>query len=65
MGHWLASLSIKELGPQYVSDVQLLIQIFINLDTGIYFNTCIGRPDIITTPMQQIHRNDLHVLRLI
>ena len=37
MGHWLASLSIKELGPQYVYGPKSLIHIVVILDTIILF----------------------------
>ena len=44
MGHWLASLSIKELGPQYVYDLPLSSHIVVSLDIVILF--------------QHLHRNN-------
>ena len=63
MGHWLASLSIKELGPQYVYNI-LLIRTVVALDITILFHTSNKHPISLITPLQQIHSNDLHVLRL-
>ena len=64
MGHWLASLSIKELGPQYVNDFLLPIHIVVSLDIIILFEHLHRNNRYHSPQIQQIHSKDLHVLRL-
>ena len=65
MGHWLASLSIKELGAQYVYDLPLPIHVVVSSDfIDLIQHLASEYPISLTPPIQQIQSKDLHVLRL-
>ena len=65
MGHWLASLSIKELGAQYVYDLPLPIHVVVSSDfIDLIQDPASEYPISLNPPIQQIQSKDLHVLRL-